>query len=110
MDERPGSKRLAVVLAGFAVALGLATAALAHGGHEHEAKGTIEAIEATKLTLRSTDDKTLELAIDDSTKFVRGKSAVKREDVVVGERAIVKYHEMDGKQHVMEVKLAEKKP
>ncbi|MGH7859942.1 MAG: hypothetical protein ACREQY_21660 [Candidatus Binatia bacterium] len=95
-------------IAVLAIAL-TGAAARAHEGHEHEAKGTVKAVETALLTLDTTDGKVLELAVDAQTKFLRGAEAVTAADVAVGERAVVKYHQMEGKLHAMEVKLAEKK-
>jgi hypothetical protein len=99
-----------VLIAALTAAVLGAGALRAHEGHGHEAKGTVKAIESAKLTLDTTEGETVEFVLDESTKFVRGTTAVKREDVAVGERAIVTYHEMQGMKHVSEVKLAEKKP
>jgi hypothetical protein len=107
--KRSASRRLGAAVAVLAILLVGAAAAVAHEGHEHEAKGTVKAVAEKALTLDTTDGKTLELALDAQTKFLRGTREVARADVAVGERAVVKYHQMEGKLHAMEVKLAEKK-
>jgi len=109
---REGTKRYGsrIVLMALALALVASLAATAHEGHEHTARGTIQAIDATNLKLKTTDDKTLDVMITKSTKFLRGTTEVKREDVEVGERAVVGYMEMHEMLHATEVKLAEKKP
>ena len=98
---------VAVALAGI---LGIAAAARAHEGHDHEAKGTVKAIEATKLTLDSTEGKVLLFTLSAQTKFLRGTAEVKREEVVVGERAIVKYQEKGEANNASEVRLGVKQP
>jgi hypothetical protein len=104
---RHRSRGLGVLLT---ILLGLAGAALAHEGHHHEAMGTVKAIEATKLELTTTDGKERSFVLTGTTKFRRGENEVKREDVTVGERAIVMYETRDGADRAIEIKLGEKKP
>jgi hypothetical protein len=94
----------------LALALGLAGAANAHEGHEHEARGTVKDLSAERLVLTATDGKEVEFVLAPETKFLRGEVSVPRAEVEIGERAIVKYHEMGEMKHAAEVKLATRKP
>ena len=69
-------------------------AAAAHAGHEHHVLGTIKSIDATRIVVQTTDDKTHEqkavgIALNDSTKIRRGDDAASRSDLRVGERVVV---------------------
>lgn len=68
----------------------LTAAAHAHEGGEHEhLKGTVQAIDATSITVAGKEGKASVATIDAATKFERGKDAAKREDVKVGEHVTV---------------------
>ena len=110
MQQAEKWKRARTWILATAILLAGAAAVRAHEGHEHESKGTIQAIADSTLTLATIEGKTLELSYDGQTKFVRATRAVKPSDVSPGERAVVRYHEMSGKLHALEVKLADKKP
>ena len=90
--------------------LGVASVALAHDEHGTELKGTVKSLTADKLVMTATDGDVVEFMVAEGTKFLRGTTVVKREDVVIGERAIVEYHEMGEMKHALEVKLGAKKP
>ena len=104
--------RLSVVamVAVLILTLGVAGAALAHDEHGTELKGTVKSMTAEKLEVTATDGDVVEFMLVDSTKYLRGTTAVKREDVVVGERVIVEFHAMGKMKHALVVKLAAKKP
>jgi hypothetical protein len=86
----------------------LAIGALAHEGHRHDAKGTIEAIDETQITLMTVEGAREVLMITEETSFSRGEEATSREDVDAGERAVVMYEKKDGRDVVIEVKLGPK--
>jgi hypothetical protein len=101
---------IAVAAAALILMLGVANVALAHDEHGTELKGTIKSLTAEKLEVTATDGDVVEFMVAEGTKFIRGTTVVKREDVVIGERAIVEYHEMGEIKHALEVKLGAKKP
>ncbi len=86
----------------------MSTVALAHGGHRHDAKGTIAAIDEARLTLADTEGTEHLFTITEATAFMRGTEASSREDVVVGERSVVIYEKKDGRNVAIEVKLGPK--
>ncbi len=92
------------------VALFVSGALAAHEGHRHKAMGTVKAIAAAKLEIETTEGKLQTFVLSETTTFKRGEAAAKREDVTVGERAVVSYETQDGTDRALEVKLGEKKP
>jgi hypothetical protein len=94
----------------IAVSLGVTGAALAHEGHEHhQAMGTVQAVDASKLELKGTEGTDWSFVLSEETTFRRGATDVDREDVAVGERAVVTYETEEGVDRALEVRLAEKR-
>lgn len=80
------------------LAVALATApAWAHEGHAHKVMGTVSAVEANRLEVKAADGKTSSLALNEKTKIVRGKTALKLSDVRTGDRVVVVATETKGK-------------
>lgn len=75
-----------------ALIIGLAVAvagpALAHESGKH-ARGTVKEISATRLVVTTADGHDAAFAVNAETRFRRGDSPAGREDVRVGERAVV---------------------
>lgn len=88
------------------IALLPAWPAMAHEGHHHNAMGTIQAVQAEQLDLKTKDGKIQSFQLNAKTTYKRGDAAAKREDLKVGERAVVMYESKDGKNVAIEVKLA----
>jgi hypothetical protein len=105
MARRNGMRlrRFAVALVAAQALLGVA---FAHEGHHHDAMGTVAAIDQEKLTLTTVEDKTEVFVITDDTTYSRGAEAVAREDVALGERAVVVYEKKDNGNVALEVKLS----
>ena len=80
-------KILAAVIT--AVALLVPAIVQAHEGHGHTYRGTISAINAPTLELKTTDGKALVFAIDEKTRILRGKVRVDIKAIRGGERAVV---------------------
>jgi len=87
-------------------ALTLGAPAVAHEGHHHNAMGTVRAVAAVELQIETKDNKLETFVLTDATTYKRGDAAARREDVKVGERAVVMYETKDGKNLAIEVKLA----
>ena len=87
----------------------LTTVAFAHGGHHHDAKGTIQAIDEVRLTLEELDGDTEVFDLADTTIILCGDEECSVADVVVGERAVVIHEEKGGRHIAIEVKLAPRK-
>lgn len=101
-------RRIALGLALLSSLL-LTTVALAHGGHNHDAKGMIESVAEARLTLKNLEGEKQIFAIIDTTIFMRGETESSSEDVVAGERAVVIYEKKDGVDVAIEIKLGPKR-
>ena len=66
-------------------------AAWAHGGHTHNALGTVVSINGTHLEVKTTDGKTVTVMLDAKTTITRGKTKVDAAALKVGERVSVDY-------------------
>ncbi len=82
--------------------------AAAHEGHAHTAQGTVKAVSAEQLDLAREEGKVESFVLRTDTKYRRGEAVEKREAIQVGERAVVRYVEQEGKKVAKEVRLAEK--
>ena len=82
---------------GFALmfVLALVSVAVAHEGHQ--TMGTVAAIHDTHLEVKATNGKTSTFTLDDKTKVLRGKVAMKLADLKVGDRVVVTATDMKGK-------------
>jgi hypothetical protein len=79
-------KKQALMLAVF---LGLAASPLlAHGGGAH-LKGTVSAIASDQITVKDADGHEEQAKITPQTRFMRGKTVGKREDLHQGDRVVV---------------------
>ena len=75
--------------AGLAAALLVPVATWAHEGHAHKVLGTVSAISATQLELKTPEGKTVIAKLNPKTTFARGKQKVDASAVKVGERVVV---------------------
>ncbi len=66
----------------------VSTALFAHGGQEHT-MGTVSAIDAKHVEVKTQDGKTVSIQLTSDTKYVKGKTAAAFADVVVGTRVMV---------------------
>ena len=93
-------------LATATIALSVVVApARPHEGHHHNAMGTIRAVQANQLDLETTEGKIEVFVLTDTTSYKRGDAAAKKEDLVVGARAVVMYEAKGGKNVAIEIKL-----
>lgn len=66
--------------------------AIAHEGHEHGSHhlmGTVTAVDASHLELKTTEGKTLSVALTPETEFVKAKATAQAKDVQVGTRVMI---------------------
>ncbi|HSP15660.1 MAG TPA: hypothetical protein VLV78_12990 [Thermoanaerobaculia bacterium] len=84
-------------LAAFAVVALTAVSVFAHAGHVHNYLGTVKVVDASHLEIVTTDSKTVDVAINESTKFLRynGEPA-RKADLKPGVRVSL-YVSEDGK-------------
>jgi hypothetical protein len=85
-----------------------ARSATAHEGHVHTAMGTVAGVTAESLDVKVTDGKTELFSLTAETKLERaGKSEVWSK-ISPGERVVVHYKEVGGKNVAQHVQLAAK--
>lgn len=96
------TKIVGVALTAVVAAGGLA---LGHEGHEHKVMGKVIAIDDKKIEVEAVDGKKLTGVLSAHTKYTRGKAAVARTDVKVGERVVVVVAEGKNVQNVKQVLL-----
>ena len=77
---------LAVVLG---VALVTPSIVRAHEGHAHKFMGTVSAVTATQIELKTPEGKMVTAKLNPKTTFARGKQKVDASAVKVGERVVV---------------------
>lgn len=95
-------------LLALAGALLAARPAAAHEGHRHQAMGTVASIDAARVVVSTTDGARRAFALSPATKFLRGRTEVRREEVETGERAVILYETRSGVDDALEVRLAAK--
>lgn len=80
-------RRIALVAA---VTLVLATPAVwAHDGHDHIIMGTVAALDAKHLKVKTPSGEVLSIAVTDQTMTTRDKKKIAFKDVQVGRRVVV---------------------
>ena len=77
---------LAVVLG---AALIIPAAAVAHEGHAHKVMGTVSALTATSVELKTPEGKTVTATLNQKTTFARGKQKVDSSALKVGVRVVI---------------------
>lgn len=85
----------------LALCLGLAAPLLAHGGYTH-VMGTVSAMDATHVEVKTRDGKTVSVKLSDATKFIKSGKAAAASDMQVGERVAV-----EAKGHGADLEAAE---
>lgn len=95
----PRAGRLAFLLA--------ALVAAPAGAHERvdRAMGVVERASAEQIVVRAADGHSVPFAITPETRFFRGDAPARREDVRVGERAVVQGKSVGGRVEAVRVRL-----
>jgi hypothetical protein len=78
---------------------------LAHEGHEHKALGTVAAIDAKEIRVKTQDGNTVAFVLSSETTFKAGEARAERADAKVGGRVVVVYEEEDGRNLAKQVLL-----
>lgn len=91
-----------------ATVLAWSGAAQAHEGHTHKALGTITAVHAEHVEIKTTDGKTLAVTVDAKTAITRGKEKLAATALQTGERVSVEYMEVKKVMVAHALKLATK--
>ncbi len=76
--------------------------AFAHGGLTH-VMGVVAAASATTLDVKTTDGKLATVALDPSTKWMKGTSSITEGDVHTGDRVVIHAKPVNGKLIAVEV-------
>ena len=84
------------ILIAALIALALASAALAHGGHKHQFLGTVKAVEGSELLVTTTEGEQVTFKLTEKTRYRKGTAAATKADLRAGVRVSV-YVENDGK-------------
>ena len=87
----------------------LCTIALAHEGMQHVV-GTVASVSANSVSVKTTSGDTKQVAVDNSTKIVRGGAPVSLSDVQVGDRIVVHAKNQQGNLRAAEIELGTAKP
>lgn len=93
----------------FLAAVLVATGAGAHGSEKHDEghsmKGVVESLSGSKLVLKGSDAKLLNVHVDENTKYDNGGAAGAVGDLVPKTRVVVKGEMMkDGTLHAAEIR------
>lgn len=75
--------------AALAAALMIPRYVRAHEGHAHKIMGTVTLRHENHLSVKAIDGKDAQIAINEKTKILRGKTVVKATDIRPGERIVV---------------------
>jgi len=96
---------------GLAVALMLTmtAGAGAHEGHDERVLGTVAAVDASSIAVKTKEGKTVRVALDAKTVVLRGDRTVTPADIVVGERAVVSVGSRKNTHVAKEIRLAGQK-
>lgn len=89
--------RRVIVGAALAAALLVPRSVRGHEGHAHKVMGTVAARHQNHLQVKSTDGTSAAITLNEKTNVLRGKTAVKVDDIKPGERVIVTAIETKGK-------------
>lgn len=81
----------------FAAAAALSWKVFAHEGHVHKVLGTVTMRHEQHLQVKATDGKSTDITLNEKTKILRGRTAVKLDDIKPGERVVVTAIETKGK-------------
>ena len=71
-----------------AIAIVLPAAAWAHEGHAHKVLGTISAVQANRVELKTPEGKVVTVTVNAKTIYARGKQKVDASALKVGERVV----------------------
>lgn len=86
-----------MLVAALIAALAIPGYALAHEGHVHKVMGTVTTVHENHLEVKATDGKMSTITLNAKTKILRGKAAVKLDELKPGERVVVTATETKGK-------------
>ena len=85
-------------IAGFtlAAALVVPAAVLAHGAHVHKVVGTVATVDGSKMTVKTTDGKTVTVVLNAKTRITQGKVKADAAALRAGSRLVAEGTEDKG--------------
>jgi hypothetical protein len=95
----------AAVVLSFVILSAFAGRLWAHSGHEHKALGTVVAVDASHLDVKTKDGKTVSVQLNAETKYWKAEAAATLAEIKVAQRVVVTYVEKDEKYVAKEVRL-----
>ena len=78
------------------VVLAMPAVALAHEGHAHKVMGTISSVTENQIEVKTTDGKTVTIALDAKTVYRHGKMKADAKMLKIGERVVVEAEQPKG--------------
>ena len=75
--------------AAFVAAVLTAGVAMAHPGHDHKIMGTVTMVAADHVMVKGPDGKVAAVTINQATRFMRAKKAMKAADMKAGMRIVI---------------------
>jgi hypothetical protein len=99
-----------LILVAFISLVLVAALALAHGGEQHII-GTVAVLGPNSITVKTTSNKTITVAVAADTKFLKDKAFARLADLNVGDRVVIHANEpVEGKFVAVTVEFASSKP
>ena len=89
------TKKLIAGLA-LAAALVLPAVALAHGAHVHKVVGTVATVDGSRMTVKTTDGKTVTVVVNAKTRITQGKVKADAAALKTGSRLVAEGTENKG--------------
>ena len=80
--------RTRIAILTLVAAVALAGAAFAHGGHDH-VRGTVTAVDGSHVEVKNGYGKTVSVALNGDTKYLKGTAAAAAGDLKVGVRVVI---------------------
>jgi hypothetical protein len=80
--------RIRTAILTLVATMSLAGLVRAHGGHDH-VRGTVTAVDATRIEVKTGYGKTISVALKPDTKYFKEKAAATAADVKVGIRVVI---------------------
>jgi hypothetical protein len=89
----------------LAVLLLLPATARAHTGHVHKVMGTVSAVAATQLEVKTTDGKTAVVLLNEKTVYEQGTAKAGLKTLKVGDRVVIEGTQPTGAKNVTAQKV-----
>jgi len=98
------------IIGAFALSIFLPAALYAHAGHIHKIMGTVMALDAKHVEVKTPSGEVLSIAVTEKTSVVRAKKKITFSEVQVGRRVIVNIGDGEDPLIANEIELGAAKP